>query len=312
VASWRQRFLPLRCERREYRENVDCFDDELLRLAQAAIETKRTLHLDLGVQNTNRTIGARLSGEIVRRHGPAGLPDGTISLALKGAPGQSLGAFLAPGVTIRVEGDANDYLGKGMSGGRIIVVPPPGATFVPGESVIAGNVILYGATGGEVYLNGLAGERFCVRNSGASAVVEGIGDHGCEYMTGGVVAVLGPTGNNFAAGMSGGVAYVYDPTGLFDTRCNLDMVDLEPVYDWEDVAQLKGLLQKHLEYTGSARAGMILDNWDTHQAFFVKVMPVDYRRVLERMRQKTDREEETVSATEEVYDDGEADRVPGI
>jgi len=247
-------------------------------------------------------VGARLSGAIVRRWGPKGLPDNTVSLILKGSAGQSLGAFLTHGVTLRVQGDANDYLGKSMSGGRIIVVPPARSRMVPHENVIAGNVVLYGATGGEIYINGLAGERFGVRNSGACAVVEGVGDHGCEYMTGGMVAVLGPTGNNFAAGMSGGIAYVYDESGLFDTRCNLDMVDLESVHTRDDAGALRQLLEDHVKYTGSARARTILRNWETHLPYFVKVMPIDYRRALERMRREVRREDETVSATQEVYD----------
>jgi glutamate synthase domain-containing protein 2/glutamate synthase domain-containing protein 1/glutamate synthase domain-containing protein 3 len=303
--------LPLHCQRNEFREGADCFDDGLLERLRAAIEDKQPVTLDLPIRNINRTVGARLSGAIVGRHGPKGLPPGTIKLNFTGSAGQSLGAFLAPGVAIRVEGDVNDYVGKGMSGGRIVVVPSRDATFAPEDSVIAGNVILYGATSGKLFINGLAGERFAVRNSGATVVVEGVGDHGCEYMTGGVVVVLGPTGVNFAAGMSGGIAYVYDPTGLFDTRCNLDMVDLEPVRVAEDVAQLRTLITRHLELTGSRRARQILENWDTQLAYFVKVMPIDYRLVLERMRQQVHREDETISATEEVYDDGKADRISG-
>ncbi|MFA5204898.1 MAG: glutamate synthase large subunit [Lentisphaeria bacterium] len=309
VVGRRNADLPLRCRRTEFREAAECFDDGLLEKVKAAVEGQQPVTLDLPIRNINRTVGARLSGAIVGRHGPAGLPAGTLTLNFTGTAGQSLGAFLAPGVAIRVEGDVNDYVGKGMSGGRIVVVPPRDAAFAPEDSVIAGNVILYGATGGELFINGLAGERFAVRNSGATVVVEGVGDHGCEYMTGGVVAVLGPTGVNFAAGMSGGIAYVYDPTGLFDTRCNLDMVDLEPVRAAEDVAQLQALITRHQELTGSRRARQILDHWDTQLAYFVKVMPIDYRLVLERMRQQVHREDETVSATEEVYDDGKADRI---
>jgi glutamate synthase domain-containing protein 3 len=188
-----------------------------------------------------------------------------------------------------------------MSGGRIVVVPPKEAGFVPHENIIAGNVVLYGATGGEVYLHGIAGERFCIRNSGATAVAEGVGDHGCEYMTGGTVVVLGATGNNFAAGMSGGVAYVYDESELFDTRCNLDMVDLESVWTENDKAQLRGLIENHFAHTGSSRAKMILDNWESHYPLFVKVMPIDYKKVLERMRMEEAVDRETVSATEEVF-----------
>jgi len=292
---------PLSNTKTEWREAVDAHDDRLIPRCLPALERKEPVLLDLEMRNTYRTVGARLSSEIVRRHGPIGLPEDTIRLNFRGSAGQSLGAFLAPGITLRVEGDANDYVGKGLSGGRIILVPPKSAAFNPSENVIAGNVILYGATSGELYIRGLVGERFCVRNSGATAVVEGIGDHGCEYMTGGVVVVLGPTGFNFAAGMSGGIAYVYDPTGLFDTRCNLDMVNLEPTRNRADVGHLHDLLERHVRYTDSAKAKGILEQWDSQLAYFVKVMPIDYRLVLERMEQRTHREDETVSATEEVY-----------
>ena len=293
--------MPRRCERSEFREAVTCFDETLMPKVLPAIEGGKPVKLDLEIRNIHRTIGTRISGEIARRHGHKGLPPESITLNCRGTAGQSLGAFLAAGVAIRVEGEANDFVGKGMSGGRIIVVPPAGATFAAGENVIAGNVILYGATGGQIYINGMAGERFCVRNSGALAVVEGIGDHGCEYMTGGVAVILGATGCNFAAGMSGGVAYVYDTTGLFDTRCNLDMVDLEPVRLPEDQAQLRKLLEAHLLHTGSAKAKMVLDDWDVQLAHFVKVMPVDYREALKRMKQTASRDDDTVSATEEVF-----------
>ncbi len=242
-----------------------------------------------------------LSAEISRRYGSAGLPPETVQLSFKGSAGQSLGAWLARGISIRIEGDANDYMAKGMSGGRIVLVPPEGAHFHAHEDIIVGNVVLYGATGGEVYIRGLAGERFAVRNSGATAVVEGLGDHGCEYMTGGVVAVLGPTGYNFAAGMSGGIAYVYDESELFGTRCNLDMVDLESVWQEEDRERLRTLIENHLRYTGSPTAKMLLENWEAHLPLFVKVMPIEYRQVLERMKMQEDRDTETVSATEEVY-----------
>ena len=291
----------LHATRRNEPRNDTPLEAELARLAEPALKHRKPVEISLPIRNVDRTVGARLSGEIVRLYGPEGLPDDTIRVHFTGSAGQSFGAFLAPGVTLRVSGDANDYLGKSMSGGRIIVVPPEGSTFQPHENVIVGNVVLYGATGGEVYINGIAGERFAVRNSGASAVVEGVGDHGCEYMTGGVVVVIGPTGNNFAAGMSGGIAYVYDPTELFDTRCNLDMVDLETVWDPEDVAQLRRMLERHYAYTRSARAKMILDNWQAHLPLFVKVMPIDYRKSLERMRLEEDRDRETVAATEEVY-----------
>jgi glutamate synthase (NADPH/NADH) large chain len=244
-----------------------------------------------------RAVGAALSGEIVRRFGAQGLPEDTIRIFLAGSAGQSLGAFLAPGISICAEGDANDYLGKGMSGGRIVLVPPAAAAFPPHENVIVGNTALYGATGGEVYLHGVAGER----NSGARAVVEGLGDHGCEYMTGGTVVVLGPTGVNFAAGMSGGVAYVYDETELFDTRCNLDMVDIESVRTPEDQAELRSMIERHYGFTGSRHAKAILNDWEGSYPLFVKVMPIEYRRALERMRLDEDVDAETVSATEEVY-----------
>jgi len=291
----------LRCLRPQEHGIAERLDYDLIRQAAPALEKKTPVRLALPIRNIHRTIGATLSGEIVRRWGSQGLPDDTIHLDLTGSAGQSLGAFLAPGVTIRVAGDSNDYLGKGMSGGRIILVPPPGATFIPHENIIVGNTVLYGATGGEVYLNGVAGERFAVRNSGATAVVEGVGDHGCEYMTGGTVVVLGTTGHNFAAGMSGGIAYVYDESELFGARCNLDMVDLESVWAEEDLRQLRSLVEKHLAYTGSPRARMLLENWESHAALFVKVMPIDYRKVLERMKLREDRDTETVSATEEVF-----------
>ncbi len=242
-----------------------------------------------------------MSGEIAWRYGEAGLPDGTVSLEFKGAAGQSFGAFLAPGVSMRLEGAANDYLGKGMSGGRLVVTPPGDSSFHAHENVIAGNTVLDGATGGEVYLRGMAGERFAVRNSGAVAVLEGLGDHGCEYMTGGTVVVLGDTGNNFAAGMSGGIAFVYNESGLFDTRCNLDMVDIESVTAEEDMKLLRRLVSRHAEFTGSTRAMEILERWDSALPHFVKVMPVDYRLSLQRMRFEEDPENEALPATEEVF-----------
>jgi glutamate synthase (NADPH) large chain len=290
-----------RCTRSQDHALDRAFDQELIKLAQPALERRERVEVSLGIRNVHRTAGAMLSGEIVKRFGPEGLPDGTLRFNFSGSAGQSFGAFLAPGVEFMVEGEANDYLGKGMSGGRIAVRPQPNAAFVPEENIIAGNVILYGATGGEVYLRGLAGERFGVRNSGAVAVVEGVGDHGCEYMTGGCVVVLGSTGVNFAAGMSGGVAYVYDESELFDTRCNLDMVDLESVRTPQDQQQLRALLEAHVRYTRSAKARAILENWETRLPLFVKVMPIEYKRVLERMEQKESTDTETVSATEEVY-----------
>jgi glutamate synthase (NADPH/NADH) large chain len=292
---------PRRCVRSQEHELDKSLDNELIREAMPALEKGQPVDIEMPIRNVHRTTGAMLSGEVVRRFGSRGLPDDTIRISFRGSAGQSLGAFLAPGITLRVVGDANDYLAKGMSGGRIVVVPPPEAGFLPHRNVIAGNVVLYGATGGELYLYGTAGERFAVRNSGAKTVVEGVGDHGCEYMTGGVVVVLGATGNNFAAGMSGGVAYVYDESELFDTRCNLDMVDVETVWNAEDEKQLRGMIENHFRFTGSTRAQMILENWESRLPLFVKIMPVEYRKVLERMHLEEFRDDETVSATEEVY-----------
>ena len=277
-------------------------DSKLIDLVQPAMDTGESVNIDFSVRNIYRTIGARMSGHIVKHKGPKGLPEGTVNITFNGSVGQSFGAFLSPGVNIKLKGDANDYLGKSMSGGRIVAVAPDNAGFEPHENIIVGNVLLYGATGGEVYINGIAGERFMVRNSGAKGVVEGVGDHGCEYMTGGLAVILGRTGNNFAAGMSGGVAYVWDETELFDTRCNLDMVDLESVWHAEDKKLLRNMLENHFHYTQSSRAKFILDNWEAQLPLFVKVMPIDYRKVLERMRLQEEADKETVAVTEEVYD----------
>jgi glutamate synthase domain-containing protein 2/glutamate synthase domain-containing protein 1/glutamate synthase domain-containing protein 3 len=296
-----RRKSPLRRVRPQEHEVGKALDHEIMGYARAALDRKEPVRIELPIRNVHRTVGALLSGEITRRYGAAGLPDDTIHLLFQGSAGQSFGAFLAPGVTMHVQGDANDYLAKGMSGGRIIVTPPEGAGFLPHKNVIVGNVVLYGATGGEAYFHGVAGERFAVRNSGAKAVVEGVGDHGCEYMTGGVVVVLGPTGNNFAAGMSGGLAYVYDETELFDTRCNLDMVDVESVWQEEDVRRLRNMIESHFRYTGSPRAAQILENWDSRLPLFVKIMPIEYRKSLERMRLEEEMNAESVSATEEVF-----------
>ncbi len=249
-------------------------------------------------------MGTILSNRIVRRHGGAGLPDGTLDLTFRGSAGQSFGAFLVGGVTMRLIGDANDYLGKGLSGGRIIVQTPPGSPFDPKENVIVGNTLLYGATGGEVFINGLSGERFAVRNSGAVAVIEGVGDHGCEYMTGGTVVVLGRTGRNFAAGMSGGIAYVLDEHQLFDTLCNLDMVDLEPLRQKEDQALLHDLIERHFRWTQSRQAQSVLEHWREMSGRFVKVMPIDYRKALERLRQREQVKGDAALATEEVFGHG--------
>jgi glutamate synthase (NADPH) large chain len=293
-------------------------DVKLIAQAREAIEAKKPVKIELPIRNTDRTTGAMLSGEIATRYGHAGLPEDTVWVSMSGAAGQSFGAWLAHGVTLDLVGEANDYVGKGLSGGRIVVRPPAESGIVPEKSIIVGNTVLYGAISGECYFRGVAGERFAVRNSGAIAVVEGTGDHGCEYMTGGVVVVIGPTGRNFAAGMSGGIAYVLDEDGQFERRCNLAMVDLEPVPSENEVMEksrhqigdleshglvdiadmsrfdeerLRRLIENHLHYTGSARAKAILDDWGAYLPKFVKVMPVEYRRALEEIarRQQADK-----------------------
>jgi glutamate synthase domain-containing protein 3 len=237
------------------------------------------------IRNVHRTVGAMLSGEIARRHGSAGLPDDTIRISFNGSAGQSFGAFLAKGVTLTLEGDANDYAGKGLSGGKIVVYPPKSSRFAPEENILIGNTVLYGATSGEAYFNGVAGERFAVRNSGSVAVVEGVGDHACEYMTNGTVVVLGSTGRNFAAGMSGGLAYVFDADGEFvRVRCNTAGVDLEPLFEPEDIRILQNLIRKHVEYTGSTLGARILENWTESLKKFVKVFPHEYKHVLHARR----------------------------
>jgi glutamate synthase (NADPH) large chain len=293
--------VPLRCTTTQSRDFSLSLDPALIEKAQPALDEGKPVSLFAAVRNSNRTVGATLSSEVVRRHGAGGLADDTIHVKLDGSAGQSFGAFLARGITLELEGDANDYLGKGLSGGRIILYPPKDSTFRAHSSIIAGNVTLFGATDGEVFLNGRAGERFAVRNSGAVAVVEGVGDHGCEYMTGGVVVVLGSTGVNFAAGMSGGIAYVLDDSQLFDTRCNLETVDIEPVSLDEDSQRLRSLIQHHRTYTGSELAASILRDWGEVLPRFVKVMPIDYRRALERIKVADYGKAEFVAMTEEVY-----------
>jgi glutamate synthase (ferredoxin) len=255
----------------------------LLDLCKGAIEHGQPVKATLPIKNVNRVVGTILGNEISKRHWD-GLPDNTVHLHFQGSAGQSFGAFVPKGVTLELEGDANDYLGKGLSGGRIVVYPPAGSTFTPADNIIAGNVALYGATQGEVYILGMAGERFGVRNSGVNAVVESVGDHGCEYMTGGKVVILGRTGRNFAAGMSGGVAYIFDEAGDFATRCNQQMVDLEAVEDPEEITDLQQLIQRHAEYTGSQKAKLILAHWDEMLPQFVRVIPRDYKRVLQALR----------------------------
>ncbi|HEV7803905.1 MAG TPA: glutamate synthase-related protein, partial [Burkholderiales bacterium] len=277
-------------------------DHRLIELAHPALERGEKVAIDMPIRNINRTVGTMLSGEIAKRYGHEGLPDDTIHVRFAGSAGQSLGAFLAKGVTIDLIGDTNDYCGKGLSGGRIAVQPSPKFRGNPGENIITGNVVLYGAIAGEAYFRGVGGERFAVRNSGADAVVEGVGDHGCEYMTGGTVVVLGQTGRNFAAGMSGGIAYVLDEDGGFASRCNPAMVDLEPVLTeveqdakltrdlWHqsiaDEALLRRLLEQHARYTGSARARQILEGWAQFRTRFVKVFPKEYRRALAELAAK--------------------------
>ena len=258
----------------------DILDNRLIELCQPAIQDGESVSLNLPIRNVNRTAGTMLSSQIARKYGVEGLPPETIHITFTGSAGQSFGAFLAKGITMTLEGESNDYLGKGLSGGKIIVFPPKDSLFTPEETILVGNTSLYGATGGEAYLYGTAGERFAVRNSGALAVVEGTGDHGCEYMTGGVVVVLGSTGRNFAAGMSGGEAYIFNEDDTFQSRCNLGMVELEKVVNAEDQQRLRSMIEAHCTYTGSQKAKKILDAWDTLLPRFVKVMPIDYKRVL--------------------------------
>ncbi len=287
-------------------------DREMIKQAGPALERGEAVQIETTIKNNNRTFGSMLSGEVARRYGHAGLPEDTIYIKAKGTAGQSFGAWAARGVTIELAGEGNDYVGKGLSGGRLVIYPPTESPIVAEDNIVVGNTVLYGAIDGECYFRGVAGERFCVRNSGATAVVEGVGDHGCEYMTGGVVVVLGPTGRNFAAGMSGGIAYVLDEADDFERRCNLSMVELEPIEaeddaleamehqggDLEthgrvdvshdmpryDAARLKKLIEKHLHYTNSERARVILENWDSYLPKFVKVMPVEYRRALRELQ----------------------------
>ena len=258
-------------------------DHELIALAKEAIEQRKPVKIEMPVKNIHRAIGTMLSGEIALAHGAEGLPDHTIHCQLTGSAGQSFGAFLARGVTLELEGDANDYTGKGLSGGKLIVYPPKRSTFKADENILIGNTVLYGATGGEAFFSGIAGERFGVRNSGANAIVEGVGDHGCEYMTGGRVIVLGHTGRNFAAGMSGGIAYVFDEKGYFTQRCNQGMVELGPISQVDEAKWVKEMIQRHLQYTQSERASKLLEDWDNTLQKFVRVMPTEYRLVLEQM-----------------------------
>jgi glutamate synthase (NADPH/NADH) large chain len=255
------------------------FDRDLIAACQDALVHRRPVTLERRVRNVDRAVGTLLGSEVTRMWGGDGLPDDTIRVNCSGSAGQSFGAFLPRGVTLRLEGEANDYVGKGLSGGHLVLLPPRAARFAAEENVIAGNVVLYGATSGEAYIRGIAGERFGVRNSGATAVVEGVGDHGCEYMTGGRAVVLGPTGRNFAAGMSGGIAYVLDPSGSLVTRCNMELVDLDSLED-HDETELRDLLETHALLTGSAVAERLLADWPRASRSFVKIVPRDYKRAL--------------------------------
>ena len=267
---------------------ADALDYKLIDFAKPALESAEKVEFKMPIRNVHRTVGAMLSGEVAKRYGSAGLPDDTIKFEFHGSAGQSFGAFLSRGVTLELEGDSNDYVGKGMSGGKVIVYPPKVSSFIPEENILVGNVVLYGATSGEAYFNGMAGERFAVRNSGATAVVEGVGDHGCEYMTKGLVVCLGKAGKNFAAGMSGGIAYVLDESGEFcRTRCNRAGVDLEPVEEAADIQVLQNLIERHVRYTGSPRGRWILENWGTMLPQFVKVFPHEFKRVAGVPRRET-------------------------
>jgi glutamate synthase domain-containing protein 3 len=263
-------------------------DRQFVELCKDALEHKKPVEIHLPVRNINRTAGTILSSEVSRRWGEEGLPPYTIQIHLRGSGGQSFGAFLARGVALYLEGDANDYCGKGLSGGLIAVHPPREATFKAEENIVIGNVALYGATAGEAFFRGMAGERFAVRNSGAAAVVEGVGDHGCEYMTRGIVIVLGKTGRNFAAGMSGGVAFVLDEDRTFPGRCNTNAVELVGFKDEAETRQVHTLITRHYQYTQSEVARRLLDNWDDYVGKFVKVLPSEYRKILERQHLDTE------------------------
>jgi glutamate synthase (ferredoxin) len=269
----------------------EALDQELLKLAAPALERAEPVAVDLPIRNVHRAVGTILGSEVTRKYGAEGLSEDTIRLGFKGSAGQSFGAFVPRGMTLTLEGDANDYVGKGLSGGKIVVYPPRQSTFVPAEQILIGNVALYGATSGKAFFRGKAGERFCVRNSGVHTVVEGTGDHCCEYMTGGITVVIGPTGRNFGAGMSGGMAFVYDEAGDFEVRANKEMVLLEPFEDPEDIELVKDLILEHQQTTGSAVAQRLLQSWDQAKSRFVKVMPADYKRVLEEQRKAVAQQE---------------------
>jgi glutamate synthase (ferredoxin) len=256
----------------------------LLDLCKPAIERGAQVSAELPIRNVNRVVGTITGSEITKKWGAKGLPHDTVRIHFKGSAGQSFGAFMPKGMTFTLEGDANDYCGKGLSGGKLVIFPPAGSTFAAEENIIIGNVALYGATGGEAYICGMAGERFCVRNSGVDAVVEAVGDHGCEYMTGGRVVVLGAAGRNFGAGMSGGIAYVLDERGSFVRNINTQMVGAEKLDEPEEIAAVRAMIERHLKYTGSARARQVLAAWDQYLPRFVKVIPKDFKRMLACIR----------------------------
>lgn len=283
----------------EQKHEIDhVMDREIISRSFPALSTGMMVDLEFPIRNTDRSVGAMLSGEIAKRYGEAGLPDDTIRCTFKGASGQSFGAFLSHGITFRLEGDANDYVGKALSGGKIVIVPPAGSSFAPEDNIIAGNTLLYGATSGEIYINGRVGERFCVRNSGAIAVVEGVGDHCCEYMTGGRTVVLGTTGRNFAAGMSGGIAYVWDKNGDFDYFCNMEMVELSLIDNVADNRELHRLISAHYKHTRSPLAARMLDDWDNYVGQFLKVIPVEYKKVLEAEKEAKEKESRKATAVQ--------------
>jgi len=262
----------------------EALDNRLIELAKGSLEHGKPIQADITIKNINRTVGTMLSAEMTRKYGERGLPEDTIRFKAKGTAGQSFGAFLNSGITFEIEGDANDYFGKGLCGGKLILYPPKKSKFDAHNTVIVGNVSFYGATSGEAYIYGIAGERFCVRNSGAKVVVSGVGDHGCEYMTGGVAVILGEIGKNFGAGMSGGIAYIYDKTDTLSSRINPEMVELERMGD-EESMEIKGMIERYIKYTGSKEAEKILENWEANRAKFIKVMPTDYKRVLEEIKE---------------------------
>jgi glutamate synthase (NADPH) large chain len=280
--------VPTRCVISQDHGLQTAIDYRLIQLARSALDEALPVQIETRIYNRNRTVGTMLSGRVAMRYGAEGLPPDTIRIRFEGSAGQSFGAFLAPGISLELEGDANDYVGKGMSGGRIVIYPSKTSSFDPAENIIAGNTLIYGATSGEMYIRGVVGERFAVRNSGVNAVVEGTGDHCCEYMTGGTVVVLGRTGRNFAAGMSGGVAYVWDPNGDFRSRLNDNHgnTDIEPVTDARDIAELKTLVENHLRHTRSDRAAVLLQHWDTMVTQFHKVVSQEYKRLLAELAEE--------------------------